>query len=419
MGPLWGNFSVCPLLCQFQLPHHCQVELSSLNGLKAWGEGQKLCHDIAFLLVLAEDEVTEARNYGLSTIFVNPSQARVPCIEEVVGKLNTCASSGPDWPYALVWLHEGTHHVPFPKEGHVGILPMQGVVATPCRQISQLEIYQLLIASHQIIYLITLNGHSEPIITSLQEPLASGISLIAGEPVYLEMDIPPPQVEEPDQKVLPLGEVSTIIIASPHKSTPPKSEGEGSMTREVRDLLSQAILETSGHSSESSTPRRLHPVTVLMPPSHQPKELLQLVDTSSQVSIEMAETSLEGIPTSISPIAVTSRSESISPLADAMELHTNANKALKELLTTKASLDTCRWRAIWELGMELCQNESKATESIKEAKATCSQANLDAQALCFMTIKEAKAVYSHATLEAKATCLGMVKEAKKTHTCSI
>ena len=81
MGPLWGNFSVCPLLCQFQLPHHCQVELSSLNGLKAWGEGQKLCHDIAFLLVLAEDEVTEARNYGLSTIFVNPSQARVPCIE--------------------------------------------------------------------------------------------------------------------------------------------------------------------------------------------------------------------------------------------------------------------------------------------------------------------------------------------------
>ena len=88
-----------------------------------------------------------------------------------------------------------------------------------------------------------LNGHNEPIITSLPELLASGISLTAGKPVYLEMDIPPPQVEEPDQKVLPLSEVSTIVIASPHKSTLPKLEGEGSMTREVRDLLSQVILE--------------------------------------------------------------------------------------------------------------------------------------------------------------------------------
>ena len=156
-----------------------------------------------------------------------------------------------------------------------------------------------------------------------------------------------------------------------------------------------------------------------MPASHQPKELLQPIDTSSQVSVEMAETSLEGIPTSISPTAATSRSESVSPPADAMELCANANKALEELLTTKASIDACRWRAIWELGMELHQNESKAVESIKEAKATCSQANLDAQALCFMTIQEAKAVCSRATLEAKAICLEMVKEAKKTCTHSI
>ena len=54
----------------------------------------------------------------------------------------------------------------------------------------------------------------------------------------------------------------------------------------------------------------------------------------------MAETSLEGIPTSISPIVVTSRSESVTPLADAVELCTNANKALQELLTIKASIDS-------------------------------------------------------------------------------
>ena len=144
----------------------------------------------------------------------------------------------------------------------------------------------------------------------------------------------------------------------------------------------------------------------------------------------MAEASLEGIPTSISTIATTSRSGSITPLADITELWENANKALEELLTTKASIDACRQRAILELGMELLQNKFQATKSIREAKAICSQVTLDAQALCFATIKEANTVCSHVTLDTKATCswvtldakvicLVMVKEAKTTQACTI
>ena len=196
------------------------MELSSLNVLKAWGERQKSHHNIVFLLVLAREEATGDRNYGLSTIWVTPSQARVPSMEKVVGKLSTWISSGPDWPYALVWLHEGTHHAPLPKEGHLGILPQRGAEVTPCRQISQLEVCQLLVTSTQVAYPIGLNGCKEPIIISLPEPLANGISLTTGKPVYLEIDILPSLAEEPDQKVLPIGKVSTIVIASPHKSTP-------------------------------------------------------------------------------------------------------------------------------------------------------------------------------------------------------
>ena len=110
-------------------------------------------------------------------------------------------------------------------------------------------------------------------------------------------------------------------------------------------------------------------MVVLTPPPQKSKELLQPVDTSSQVSVEMAEASLERIPTSMSPIDMASRPESITPRVDPMELWGNVNKALEELLTTKASIDAHRQRAIWELGMELHQNESQATESIKEAKA--------------------------------------------------
>ena len=56
----------------------------------------------------------------------------------------------------------------------------------------------------------------------------------------------------------------------------------------------------------------------------------------------MTEASLEGVPTSISPIAATTRSESITPSADAVELWENASRGLDELLTTKASTDAHR-----------------------------------------------------------------------------
>ena len=153
-------------------------------------------------------------------------------------------------------------------------------------------------------------------------------------------------------------------------------------------------------------------MVMLTPPPHKPKELPKLVDTSFQVStlddVEMVEASLEGVPNNISPIAAATQSRSITPLADAAELWENANKALEELLATKSSIDAHRQRAIWELGMELCQNESETAESIKEARAICSHVTLDAEALCFSTVKEAK-----------VTCVCTIKGAKATHVCTI
>ena len=90
------------------------------------------------------------------------------------------------------------------------------------------------------------------------------------------------------------------------------------------------------------------------------------------------------------------------------ELWENANKALEELLVTKASIDAHRQRAIWELGMVLHRNESATAESIKEARAVCSHVTLDAEALCFITVKGAKVTY-----------IQTIKEAKTTHSCTI
>ena len=177
-----------------------------------------------------------------------------------------------------------------------------------------------------------MNGHDKPIITTVPALLASGVSLTTSEHIYLGIDIPSPPVEEPDQMIPSLGEVSTILIASPHKS-PPKLEG--SMTTEVSNLLSQAVLEASSCETKHSSPRRPTPAVVLMIPPQEPKGQLQPVETSSQVSVEEAEASLEDIPTGISPIAAVSRTRSVSPPEDIMELQTSVNKALNDLLTTK------------------------------------------------------------------------------------
>ena len=56
MALMWRDINICPLLQCFQIFSLSPAELSSLNSLKAWGERQKFCHNITFLLVLAEEE---------------------------------------------------------------------------------------------------------------------------------------------------------------------------------------------------------------------------------------------------------------------------------------------------------------------------------------------------------------------------
>ena len=184
-------------------------------------------------------------------------------MEEAAKKLTACPSIGTDWPYTLAQLYKVPHHAPLPKDKHLGILPQGKVEETSCGPISQLEAHQLITTSPQVVYPIGLNGHDVPIITTLPELLDSGISLIASEHLYLEIDIPSPPMEEPDQKVLPVSKVPTILITSPHKS-PPKSEG--SMATEVSNLLSQAVLKASSCESKLSSPRRPTTTVVHMTP---------------------------------------------------------------------------------------------------------------------------------------------------------
>ena len=145
MRALWGNLSICPCLDYLELPYHTLGELLSISCLKVWGDTQGPCNDMAYLLVHTED-TSEAEVYSMALVWVNPHQAWASMMEEALGTLSACIFRGPNWPYILAQLYEGSNHTPLPKDKHLGILPQGEVEESPCGWISQLEVHQLLSA---------------------------------------------------------------------------------------------------------------------------------------------------------------------------------------------------------------------------------------------------------------------------------
>ena len=144
MRALLGSLSICPLLDHVDLPYHLAGELLFISHLKIWEDTKKPHDGMAYLLVRVED-ASEVGGYGVALGWISPHQAWTSTMEEALEVLSTCISSGPDWLYILTQLYEGANHAPLLKDKHLGILP-QGKVESPCGQISQLKVHQLLSA---------------------------------------------------------------------------------------------------------------------------------------------------------------------------------------------------------------------------------------------------------------------------------
>ena len=98
---------------------------------------------MAYLLVHTEGN-SEAESYGMALVWISPLQAQVSMMEEALGTLSACISSGPNWLYVFAQLYKGSNHMPLPKDKHLGILPQGKVEESPHGQISQLKVCQLL-----------------------------------------------------------------------------------------------------------------------------------------------------------------------------------------------------------------------------------------------------------------------------------
>ena len=114
MRALWGKLSICPHLDHLELPYHTSGELLSISCLKVWGNTQEPRNDITYLLVCTED-ASEAESYGMALVWISPHQARASTMEEALGTLSACISSGPDWPYVLAQSYEAPIIHPYPR----------------------------------------------------------------------------------------------------------------------------------------------------------------------------------------------------------------------------------------------------------------------------------------------------------------
>ena len=115
---------------------------------------------------------------------------------------------------------------------------------------------------------------------------------------------------------------------------------------EVCELLSQAVLDTSGLASRSSIPKRPRYLALSTPLPLKLEDSTRLVDTSCQVStpddVKMNDPTLEEIHASPSPVK-TPGSSGEAPSLDVTQLQEEANKALGHLLMTRSSINA-HWR---------------------------------------------------------------------------
>ena len=160
-------------------------------------------------------------------------------------------------------------------------------------------------------------------------------------------------------------------------------EGQISMTMEVSKLISQAVLDTSGLASGSSTPKRPGSLALATPLPPKLNDSAKPVDTSSQVSIlddaEMDDPTLEEILASPSPPVKTPGPSSEALSLDVTQLQEKANKALGHSLVTRSSINAHWRKQVSDFGMALHQNESEITKGIKEVKAFCTHTIRDVE----------------------------------------
>ena len=324
-------------------------------------------------------------------------------MEEALGIVSTCISSGPDWLYILTQLYKGTNMHPSPRTSTSASCPRERWRAHVGRSANSKS------ARLRVIYPVGLNGDDQSVTIDLPGLLHSGSSVTTNEHPYIKINIPSPTSEEEDCANLPLGRVHTTLAVAMLK-TPWKPRV--TLRAEVDDLLMWGMTEDYDHELEHSvTVKDLANEADTSPPQKTEAPVLPL-DTSSQASIPEMEASMESNPIHDSPTAVAYSSHSDSPIMDLHELQANANLAVNHMLSIRRSSDLERQQAIWDFEASIHQREPEEATTNDRAKIVHSRKDLNARVKCTKVVMKAKYNYRVAIQEARVIRCSELEESE-------
>ena len=156
------------------------------------------------------------------------------------------------------------------------------------------------------------------------------------------------------------------------------------------------------------------------PLSSRPEDSSKPVGTSSQASlwavtpddVEPIDQTLKEIctPTTL-PAKTLGPGTGILP-KNMVQLQKEVNKVLESLLMTRSSLDAHKRKQVLDFEMALHQNESEATEAIREAKALCGSTSREAHVCHTTLIRETEVQHATLVREAETKCASIITEAE-------
>ena len=183
---LWGCHDICPILEQFHVVQVTQIRALFSHLLTGMGWPQKISQQCCLSTDIAQRGYH--RTEGVWACYgVGPPLSSQSFHHRQHGK--TTHPAGPNWPYAFVQFNGDTHHMPLPKEGHLGTMAEGMPSNIPCGRICQLEAHQLLHLEAWVVYPKGLNGCLVLVVATLPELLSHSVTMPDDEPTFLQVDI--------------------------------------------------------------------------------------------------------------------------------------------------------------------------------------------------------------------------------------
>ena len=391
---------------------------------------------MAFLLIVPGKTIKGEMEFGLAMVWVHPHQPCLSSLDEVARKFTLLINLSDNWAYTFVWLSEDAQHVPLSNEGHLSAMVDGVPCRSACGHLCQLEVCRLIQCGDQVVYPKGLNGGLELLWTSLSGSLIWGMDVLgkpAHEPSFLLVDLS--WVTQGD--CMPKAPAPHRISTPPSPSHitmehPTKTDSHISMTTEVQELLSWAMLDTSSQASGDSTPKRPTSVTLWAAPSTRVEDSSKPVATSLQASQQAAMPD-DTMPISqtpevaSNPTALPTKTPSGADMGtlpdEVILLQGDMNRAMGHLLMTKVSMDTCCRKQVSDTKATFCKNEAEVTETIREAKAHCMAVIWEVEATCTTTMREAETAcvdHAHTLQQAHRDSMqGLEREAIEEESSSV